>query len=107
LLELLEGIPGAFDRLQVGIADVGVSDRGPDGGVPEQFLNEADIGTVFQEVSGKRVTKGVKGSLLFDARLLDCLFEGHTDRTWADVFLGILAGEEPFAFRTGFFPVIA
>ena len=85
----------------------GVSDRGPDGGVPEQFLNEADIGTVFQQVSGKRVPERVKGGLLFDARLFDCLLEGDTDRTWADMFLGILAGEEPFAFGASLLAVMA
>jgi hypothetical protein len=48
LFTVLERIPGALDRLQVGIAHVGVSDGGTNGGVTKQLLNVANIGTVFQ-----------------------------------------------------------
>ena len=68
------GLPG-------GGVDVGVDLGGEDGFVAEHFLDDAEVGAVFDEVGGEGVAEGVGGDFLVDAcderLLLDEVEDGH------------------------------
>ena len=68
------GLPG-------GGVDVGVDFGGEDGFVAEHFLDDAEVGAVFDEVGREGVAEGVGGDFLVDARderlLFDEIEDGH------------------------------
>ena len=68
------GLPG-------GGVDVGVDLGGEDGFVAEHFLDDAEVGAVFDEVGREGVAEGVGGDFLVDAcderLLLDEVEDGH------------------------------
>ncbi len=52
----MEGLEGV---LQVLLADVGVAVGGGDAGVAEHFLDDAQVGAVFEKVGGEGVAERV------------------------------------------------
>lgn len=54
-------------------SDVGIPCSGADGGVSEEGLNEADVGSRLMEMSGKEMAKAMEGDMLVDAHLCDGL----------------------------------
>ena len=60
----------AADGQATAIEDVGVDHGGGDIFVAEKFLNRADIVTIFKQVGGKAVAKGVGANWLGQTHLL-------------------------------------
>ena len=58
-----------MDSFQLTAIDLGVDLRGGDGGMPEHFLNDSQIGPSGQQVRGKGVSKLMRVDGLFNARL--------------------------------------
>jgi len=98
-------VEGAADVFDIEPADVGVDFGGAGAFVAEEFLDVAQVGAVFQEVSGERVPQGVYAHFLSDPGAVaggveDCL--GGPDRKmlrWAPT------GKEP-GMDHDFFPVL-
>jgi hypothetical protein len=64
---------------------MGVDHGRADIGMPQEFLNRADVVSVFKEVSRKRVPKRMRGRRLGDARPADGLFDGPLDHGFVEV----------------------
>jgi len=55
------GMKFPVDFAQAAAGDVGIDFGGADAGVTEQFLDDAQVGAMFQEVRGEAVAKHVWG----------------------------------------------
>jgi uncharacterized protein (UPF0210 family) len=55
--------------------DVGVDFGGADGGVAEEFLDDAQIGAVLEEVGGEAVPEHVGGEVSFNAGAAGAVFD--------------------------------
>ncbi len=51
------------------LRDVGVDLGGREGGMPKESLDRSQVGTVIEEVSGKGVTKFMRGDIERNGRL--------------------------------------
>jgi hypothetical protein len=71
----------AVDLAQTLSVQMGVNFGGADAGVAEEFLDDAQVRAVFEEVGGKAVAQHVRGDVPPEARprgaALDPLPEGH------------------------------
>ncbi len=63
----LEGVGGAGDSQGASVQDMGVDHRGLDVPVAEEFLDDADVGAIFEEVGGEGVAQDVAGDASGDA----------------------------------------
>ena len=61
------GVELAVDVFEAFLVDVGVDLGGSDVGVAEEFLDDAQVGAVLQEVGGERVAEEVWVDVGFDA----------------------------------------
>ena len=59
-----ESIHRASDSSPATVQNMGVYHRGAHVGVPEQFLNRADVVAIFQQMRGEAMTHGVRGRRL-------------------------------------------
>lgn len=66
--------------------------------MPEEFLNGADIIAALQEVSGKRVTKSVRGDVLLDA----CGFGGGADGFLKKAGVGVVTADFALTYSPSF-----
>ena len=57
----------------------------------QQFLDGADVVSVFEQVCGKAVAEGVRGDALGDAGQLHCSSQGFTNGVLRDVVPAFLA----------------
>ena len=64
---LFAGVVGQDGAVPGGGVDVGVDLGGEDGLVAQHFLDDAEVGPVFDEVGGKGVAEGVGRDFLLDA----------------------------------------
>ena len=55
--------------------DVGVDFGGADGGVAEEFLDDAQVGAVLEQVGGEAVPEHVGGDVPFHAGVADAVFD--------------------------------
>ncbi|MNO77590.1 hypothetical protein D3C76_687050 [compost metagenome] len=62
----MDSIEWALDALQVFGADVGVAFCGGWVGMAEQFLDKSEVGSVFQQMGGKRVPQHMDANLFID-----------------------------------------
>ena len=60
---------------QPGVGNVGVDFGGSDVRVPEQFLDDAQVGTMFEQVCGEAVPQGVRGDFFRDACQSESVFD--------------------------------
>ncbi len=76
--------------LQPAAGDVGVDFGGADAGVAEQFLDHAQVGTVFQQMGGEAVAQHVWRDVALDAGRRDALLdvEPHRDAGKGGAALG-------------------
>jgi hypothetical protein len=56
----------ASDSPRTSVQDMGVNHCGTDVGVPEQFLNRADIVAIFEQIGSKRMPHGVRAGRFRD-----------------------------------------
>ena len=59
-----------MDVLQALLVDVGVDLGGGDVGVAEEFLDDAEVGAVLEQVGGEGVAQEVRVDVLVEAGLL-------------------------------------
>ncbi len=82
----------AVDVAEAAAGDVGIDFGGGDAGVAEHFLDDPEIGAVFEEVGGEAVSEHVRGDVALDAgeagAFLDAEPEGDRGER------GAAAGEE-------------
>lgn len=88
-----------MDCFEAFLVDVGVDLGGRDVGVAEEFLNDAEIGTVLEEVGGEGVAKEVGVDVLVNAGLLSAIFDDLPDTIGGE--RSATDGEEDFG--GGFF----
>lgn len=69
----------------VGLNDVCINLRCPHVLVSEKFLHGANVVAVFEQMSRKRVTKGVRAGFFQNSGLIDRGFEGSLDHTGKQV----------------------
>src|SRR5436189_2959024 len=60
--------------------DMGVDFGGVDGGVAEEFLNDAKVGAIFEEVRGKAMAQHMRGDVALDASHSDAPFDAQPQR---------------------------
>jgi len=60
--------------------DMRVDHLGPHILVTQQLLDSPDVISIFQQVGGERMTEGVRGNPLDNARRSDRLLDGPLDR---------------------------
>lgn len=95
-----------MDRFEAFLIDVGVDLGGGDVGVAEEFLNDAKVGPVFEEVGREGVSEKVGVDVLFEAGFLGPFFDdltnaGGGERAAADGYEEVgrgFAGDESRAF---------
>jgi hypothetical protein len=90
-IESIERADGGGDELW---RDGGVSRSRIDAGVPEQHLDDADIGSVFEEVSGETVAESVDGDVFGDAGAEDGFAAGDGEGGGAEMAILFPGGEE-------------
>jgi hypothetical protein len=64
----------------------------PDGPVPEELLNGADVVAVFQQVGGEGVAEGVRAGALGDAGMPDRVSDRSLKDGLMEVVTAVLAG---------------
>jgi len=72
------------DFVETLLVDVGVDLGGGDVGVSEEFLDDAEVGTAFEEVGGEGVAEEVGVNVLFDAGVGGALFDDLADAVGAE-----------------------
>ena len=90
------------DRLVPGLGvDVGVDFGGEDGLVAQHFLDDAEVGTVFQEVGGEGVAEGVGRDFLPDAGCHGLVFYHIKYRDAAEGLAEAVQEEDVFVLAFG------
>lgn len=74
------------------VGHMGVDLRGTDAGVTEQFLNDAQVRAMFEEMGGEAVTEHVRRDVAFDVGGRDALFDSEPEGDTGE--LGAALGEE-------------
>ncbi len=69
------GVKFAVDFAQTITGDVGVNFGGADVGMAEEFLDDAEVGTVLQKVGGEAVAQHVGSDVAFDASMFHPMFD--------------------------------
>lgn len=87
------------DVAQPVAGDVGVDLGGADGGMAEEFLDDAEVGAVFEQVRGEAVSQHVRGDAARDAGVFDAFLDAlpHGDRREG----GAALGQEEVGGRAG------
>ena len=80
------------------MADVGVPVGGGDIGMAQEFLDDAEVGAVFEEMGGKRVAEGVGRDRLGEADFGGVVFDSlpNADAAHAGAALGDEDGSVAF-----------
>ena len=65
------------DGFETLAGDVGIDLGRGDAGVAEEFLNDAQVGTVFEEVSGEAVPEHVRRDVAIDPRTEASFFDAR------------------------------
>src|SRR5438477_12420402 len=59
---------------------VSINFSGADARVTEQFLDDAEVGAVLEQMSGKTVAQHVRGDVALDARAANALLDAQPQR---------------------------
>ena len=73
------GMKFLMDFPQAVAGDVGVDFGGADGGVAEEFLDDAQVSAVLEEVGGEAVPEHVGGEVAFNAGVAGAVFDAFPE----------------------------